>query len=385
MKKILLAGLCLIAFVSQSQAQNKTLGVGTTTPNANAALHVESPTNNQGVIFPRLTTAQRLAMNSVLTTADEGLVLYDKDLDDIYTWDGTQWMEDRLFESSDANATIKVVNNGTIGSDAAASAAVLAETTSAFSAITGRIPASASQANAISGITKSTDPGSWAGYFDALTGTAVYGTTASNVGGTLAPVGVYGESRGTGSVGGAFWINNPSNNYTALYANTTGTGSSLFTETSTGYASIHGNHTGANGIAGLFNIDNTGSTATAFRAETNGTGPAGNFVINNATSTAPALSLTHSGTGIALAVNQGGVKLTTADVTTATITTRASAYNINGGGITTYTFSLPNGLSNGEVFFIYNSTASPITVNSVSIPFGEGRTCVVLGGQLRGM
>jgi hypothetical protein len=67
-------------------AQNKTLGVGVVTPNPNAALHVESPTANQGFIMPRLTTAQRTATSfvSALAAVDNGLLVYDTDLK-IYT------------------------------------------------------------------------------------------------------------------------------------------------------------------------------------------------------------------------------------------------------------------------------------------------------------
>src|SRR6478735_9882825 len=69
---------------------NKTLGVGTPTPSQNAALHVESPTNNQGFIMPRLTTAQRTSI-SPLSASDVGLMVYDTDAKNVFTWDGTTW------------------------------------------------------------------------------------------------------------------------------------------------------------------------------------------------------------------------------------------------------------------------------------------------------
>ena len=76
MRKFLLAGLCLfVNCTSLLFAQNKTLGVGVATPNPNAALHVESPTGNQGFIMPRLTSSQREAMIPLLTAADKGLML----------------------------------------------------------------------------------------------------------------------------------------------------------------------------------------------------------------------------------------------------------------------------------------------------------------------
>lgn len=70
------------------------------------------------------------------------------------------------------------------------------------------------------------------GYFQANhdqgdAGTALFGTTNSNRGGVVAPVGVYGESTGTGSLGAAFRINNINNNFPAVYSETNGTGPAL--------------------------------------------------------------------------------------------------------------------------------------------------------------
>ena len=89
MKNFTLLFIFLVALTLNATAQNKTFSIGPTSPNLNAALHVESPTNNQGVIMPRLTTAQRTAMS--LTATDIGLQLYDTDLKGIYVWDGTGW------------------------------------------------------------------------------------------------------------------------------------------------------------------------------------------------------------------------------------------------------------------------------------------------------
>ncbi|MCZ8215880.1 MAG: hypothetical protein O9262_06540, partial [Cyclobacteriaceae bacterium] len=90
MNKVILSAL-LLAVSTLVYAQNKSLGVGITTPNPNASLHVESPTGNQGAIMPRLSTAQRTAMSSILGAADAGLLLYDNDLKALYIWNGTTW------------------------------------------------------------------------------------------------------------------------------------------------------------------------------------------------------------------------------------------------------------------------------------------------------
>jgi hypothetical protein len=433
-KHVLFVGFLL--FSCTLWAQNKTLGVGVATPNANAALHVESPTANQGFILPRLTTAQRTASGfvSVLGAADNGLMVYDTNLNTIFIWDGATWKSSaqvaggpklvypyvdtvgaapnnsnllRLvyagsgtenvgvahFENmnpnsgfsaifgrtnsvtngaadlvvsnpantndaigvvtnglgragsfsvnnaSNQNAALFVTTNGTVGTPSTNSAAILAETSSAFSAITARVPSG--QSNAISGITSSSDPGSWAGYFSAQTGTAVYASTNSNVGGALAPVGVYGEARGTGSVGGAFWIQNASNNFPALYSNTIGIGPSLsaninnasnaspavfsttngqgpaglFQQTNTGVfspalqgrtdglgAAIAGTATAnsTNANASEFVVANASNPRHAVRAETIGTGSAGYFFNNNPANTVSALMTTTNGTGAAL-------------------------------------------------------------------------------------
>lgn len=651
-KHVLFVGFLLLG--GTLFAQNKTLGVGVTTPNSNAALHVESPTGNQGFILPRLTTAQRTAAGfiSVLGAADNGLMVYDTNLKTIFIWDGATWKTSAqvaggpklaypyvdtvgsapnnanllrilyagsatenvgvahfenlnpnngfsaLFARSNSatngavdvvvnnaannNDAIGVVTNGvgragsfsvnnpsnqssaiyatttgTPGAQAALSAAIFAETSSAFSAITARVPSGTS--NAISGITNSTDPGSWAGYFSAQTGTAVYATTNSNVGGALAPVGVYGEARGTGSVGGAFWIQNASNNFPALYSNTIGTGSSLSAnitnasnsapavisttngqgaaglfqqtntgvfapalqgrtdgqgaaiagtatanstnanasefvvanaanprhavraetigtgisgyffnnngantspallgttngsgagvqaETSTGFTALWARRDGAtNGNAGVFDITNAANSYPALQANTVGTGSAGNFQINNASSGAAAVfaqtngpgsgitadntstgdaiagmktgssgsagnfqinnssnpasavfgmtnapsgyafGAMHSANGNAIAIFNGGLKVSTFSLSGGTtITTRAVAYHITGGG--PYTFSVTPAVTEGEVFYFFNSTGASVTVQSIAIPAGTGKTLLYLGGAFREM
>src|SRR3954466_23469 len=85
------AVLFMSASVITTFGQNKTLGVGTPTPNPNAVLHVESPGNNQGIIIPRLTTAQRTAFTSALNATDIGMIVFDTDLRSLTIWNGTGW------------------------------------------------------------------------------------------------------------------------------------------------------------------------------------------------------------------------------------------------------------------------------------------------------
>jgi microcystin-dependent protein len=69
----LIAGLTLIYHSSFCQSG---VGIGVVNPDASAVLHVQPPSNNKGLLIPRLTTLQR---NSISPAAD-GLLVYDTDL-----------------------------------------------------------------------------------------------------------------------------------------------------------------------------------------------------------------------------------------------------------------------------------------------------------------
>ena len=217
--------LVLLFAAITSYAQNKSLGVGTPTPNANAALHVESPTNNQGFIMPRLTTAQRTGMSTLLTSTDNGLMLYDTDLKTIYIWDGTAWKSTaevaggaKLSYPYKDSVTTTLTGNDVFAlkyNNAANKRVLRVES---LSATNGSSAVSVQQNGTGIGIFSRVD--------NPAAGTsAVFGTTNSNLGGAVAPVGVYGESTGTGSLGAAFRVNNAANNFPAVYAETNGIGS----------------------------------------------------------------------------------------------------------------------------------------------------------------
>lgn len=77
---VLLFALSMIATVAV-QAQNN-VGIGTTTPNASSILEMQSTT--QGVLVPRMTAVQRLAIPVSATT--EGLMVYDTDSMCFFYW-----------------------------------------------------------------------------------------------------------------------------------------------------------------------------------------------------------------------------------------------------------------------------------------------------------
>lgn len=72
-KQNFLAAIAIVFGLHAAYAQNN-VGIGTTTPNANAILEMQSTT--QGVLVPRMTTVQRNA----IAAPSEGLLVYDIDV-----------------------------------------------------------------------------------------------------------------------------------------------------------------------------------------------------------------------------------------------------------------------------------------------------------------
>jgi len=92
LQKIILTVIfaCFLSIVGFSQ---NSVGINTTTPNANAALDIVSTNHNQGLKIPSLTTAQRTdpAFTGILTTAEKGLLVFDSVATSFYFWDGAAW------------------------------------------------------------------------------------------------------------------------------------------------------------------------------------------------------------------------------------------------------------------------------------------------------
>lgn len=89
MKQIICIGLIsCISLVAQNVAINDNGSVA----NTNAVLDVDVSTNNKGVLIPRLTSAQRVAIPG-LGAADQALLVYDETTDSFWYWDGVQWVE----------------------------------------------------------------------------------------------------------------------------------------------------------------------------------------------------------------------------------------------------------------------------------------------------
>lgn len=65
------------------------VGIGTTTPDANAILELQS--TSKGFLIPRMPAANRIAMTPSLGTAQTGLLVFDNDSVKFFYWNGFTW------------------------------------------------------------------------------------------------------------------------------------------------------------------------------------------------------------------------------------------------------------------------------------------------------
>jgi uncharacterized protein (TIGR02145 family) len=73
-------------------AQNVSINDNGALPNAFSVLDVDASSNNKGILIPRMTSAQRIAMIGLGAT-EEGLTVYDETLKSFFFWDGSVWQE----------------------------------------------------------------------------------------------------------------------------------------------------------------------------------------------------------------------------------------------------------------------------------------------------
>jgi hypothetical protein len=407
----------LFTFLASLQiyAQNKTLGVGTNTPNSNAALDVVSPTNNQGLLMPRLTTAQRISM--ALGPADIGLLVYDLTTNSVQTWDGTAWSDASVtnkialpYADTVANAPLntnlfRIVNTGTVaggvgvahfenlnvnsnfttlfvrnaGTNSAGYFQMLTNTAPS-AALRGITNSNVTNGHGVLGVTSGT--GGSAGYFQinnasslkyAITGTSNGGALGAGVfgentgtgfgifgksnGTVLGSAAVYGEQTGTGDAAGAFRITNATSTYSALYGETNGSGPAVF-----------GTQLGT-GRAGQFQINNAANTNAAVRGFTDGTGNAGFFTINNAANSLSGIYSTTNGTGSSILAENTGTGMGI-DIAMPNVSSTANGLNIiqSGNGYSIYSKS--TGTNENAWFEVANAASSGSPV--VGITSGTG-------------
>lgn len=78
--------MLLLVFFFITILGNAQIGIGTVTPNASSVLDIVSTT--KGMLAPRMTTAQRIA----ITTPADGLLVYDTNLKSFYYYSATAWV-----------------------------------------------------------------------------------------------------------------------------------------------------------------------------------------------------------------------------------------------------------------------------------------------------
>lgn len=89
-------------------AQEGSVGIGTQTPNEKAVLHLVAPNNDQGFLVPKLTTFQRNNFSSQLTSAENGMMVFDSDLNQFFFWLTDHW--EAVGSSLQAGNGVEIVN-----------------------------------------------------------------------------------------------------------------------------------------------------------------------------------------------------------------------------------------------------------------------------------
>ena len=83
---------CAVCYV---KGQNS-VGIGTLTPNPNAALELVGNNDEQGFLVPRLTTLQRTAFGAKLFTendpSNDGIMIFDSEEGAFYFWMTDDWV-----------------------------------------------------------------------------------------------------------------------------------------------------------------------------------------------------------------------------------------------------------------------------------------------------
>jgi len=252
-KKLFVFAL-FVAATATANAQNN-VGIGTTTPDASSILEMQS--TNKGVLVPRLTTAQRLA----IATPANGLLVYDTNFDCFYYYitATTTWVSLCSSGSGTTGPTGPTGPAGTAGINGATG-------TNGATGATGDTGATGPTGVGTAGATGATGPTGPVGPTGFGTGTP--GATGDT--GATGPTGIAGTTGSTGATG---------------VAGTTGATGAIGTTGATGVAGATGNTgaagaTGATGVAGTTGptgaVGTTGSTgATGTAGATGATGVAG--------------------------------------------------------------------------------------------------------------
>lgn len=209
--------LFLVLLYGAVIAQNN-IGIGTNTPNANAILDLDPPAKDKGFLAPRLNQQQRVALGSVLTANDKGLLVFDPIDNLFYFWDGTKWVpfptdaQTLSFNNVTNELTISNGNSVIIPTSGGATGATGPQGLQGLQGVTGATGAQGNQG--LQGVTGDTGPQGLQG---------IQGNT-----GPTGAQGIQGNTGATGATGaqgvtGATGATAPGSFNTAFAFNTNGT------------------------------------------------------------------------------------------------------------------------------------------------------------------
>jgi microcystin-dependent protein len=102
----LLFVLCVAGYTTAAQTS---IGIGTTTPDPNAVLDINS--NQKGVLFPRLTTAQQTTLAAMLGPSELGMIVTDAGSGTPRWWTGSAWRSVSAGNSPAAAAPLSLTAN----------------------------------------------------------------------------------------------------------------------------------------------------------------------------------------------------------------------------------------------------------------------------------
>jgi microcystin-dependent protein len=104
------AAILLSALLAGSAGYaQQSIGIGTNTPDANAALDITS--TQKGVLIPTLNTAQQNTLAGMLTGAEIGMLVTDAATGSLRYWNGSSWQVQTTANALTAMAPLSVTSN----------------------------------------------------------------------------------------------------------------------------------------------------------------------------------------------------------------------------------------------------------------------------------
>jgi hypothetical protein len=94
MKTLLTVAVIFASLAVIAQPERTSVVIGSMTSRPNALLIVNPQNSDQGVLLPQLSTGQRLSLKPA-SPAEDGLIVFDKNLNEYFYWSGGQWTKFR--------------------------------------------------------------------------------------------------------------------------------------------------------------------------------------------------------------------------------------------------------------------------------------------------